>query len=449
MAERIIMPKQGLQMTEGIVTEWLVKEGETVTEGQPFFVIETDKLTIQIDALVSGTLLKIVAQQGAVVPITELIAVVGQPGEDISAMLAADGKAAPVPSVDAASAPRLESAVPGAQAAVPQSQSAGGRVFISPRAKAKAEELGIDWRIMRSSAPDGMIVEKDVLAAKAAGGTAAGQQAAQVSATPLARKTAELAGVDLSRVTGSGARGKIRRADVERSRSGGAAAERKIIPMRGMRKIIAERMKQSQNENAQAFHRIAVRMDEAVRIRLALEKKIGFNDIIAYATTRALCDFPHMNAELVPEGIWQKDFVNLGIAVALDDGLIVPVVKDADRCSLAELAAQIKDLAAKARSGALQSDDYAGGCFTISNLGMYGLEDFMAIINPPEAGILAVGKIEDTPLAVAGEDGVKRMEIHPLMKLTLSYDHRVVDGAPAAQFLARIKEYLENPYRML
>jgi pyruvate dehydrogenase E2 component (dihydrolipoamide acetyltransferase) len=185
-------------------------------------------------------------------------------------------------------------------------------------------------------------------------------------------------------------------------------------------------------------------MNEAVRLRLALDKTVGFNDLIALSTIRALRDFPAMNAELVSEGVWQKDFVNLGIAVAVDNGLIVPVVKDADLLSLRELAAVIKELAEKARNGSLVPDDYTGGTFTLSNLGMFGLEEFVAIINPPEAGILAVGKIEDTPVAENG--GVV---IRPVMKLTLTYDHRVVDGAPAAQFLSRIKEYLENPFKLL
>jgi pyruvate dehydrogenase E2 component (dihydrolipoamide acetyltransferase) len=156
-----------------------------------------------------------------------------------------------------------------------------------------------------------------------------------------------------------------------------------------------------------------------------------------------------VNAELTAEGIWQKDFVNLGVAVAVDDGLIVPVIKNADLLGLRELSAAIKDMAEKARQGTLQPDDYSGGSFTLSNLGMFGLEEFVAIINPPEAGILAVGKIEDTPVAVTGADGKKGVEIHPVMKLTLSYDHRIVDGAPAARFLFRIKEYLENPYKLL
>jgi pyruvate dehydrogenase E2 component (dihydrolipoamide acetyltransferase) len=434
MAEKIILPKQGLQMAEGTITGWFVNEGGAVVEGQPLFEMETDKVTMVVDAAVSGTLLKIVAPAGTVVPIAELIAIVGKPGEDISALLASARGGAVAPAVAAPSAVSAAavSAVPTAAlaGAVP-----GGRVFISPRAKMQAQEMGIDYTALRGSAPDGMIVEKDILAARQSGSS---------KVSPLAAKTAALSGVDLSQVKGTGIRGKIMRDDVIRARTARPAGERVIVPMKGMRKIIAERMKQSQNENAQTCHRISVRMDEAVRLRLALDKKLRYNDLIAFSTVRALRDFPAVNAELTGEGIWQKDFVNLGVAVAVDNGLLVPVVKDADLLSLAELAAAIKNLAEKARSGALQPDEYSGGTFTLSNLGMFGLEEFVAIINPPEAGILAVGKIEDTPVAVSGS-----VEIHPVMKLTLSYDHRIVDGAPAAQFLSRIKEYLENPFKLL
>jgi pyruvate dehydrogenase E2 component (dihydrolipoamide acetyltransferase) len=426
MAQRIIMPKQGLQMTEGTIIKWLVPEGGQVLEGRPLFEMETDKLTITIDASVSGTLLKIVAAEGDVVPITATIAVVGAPGEDISALLvpAAAPSSGPAGSVKAPVPER-----PGAVSAAP-------RVFISPRAKMRAEELGIDYKTITGSAAGGMIVERDV--------TAAAKSGAAPAVSPLAKKTAGLSGADLSLVQGSGIRGKIMRDDVIRAGASKPAGKRIVLPMKGMRKIIAGRMKRSLAENAQAFHRIAVRMDEAQRLRLALDKKVGYNDLIAFSTVRALLDFPAMNSELIPEGIWQKDFVNLGVAVAVDGGLIVPVVKDAGVLSLAGLAAEIKELAEKARLGRLQPDDYSGGTFTLSNLGMFGLEEFMAIINPPEAGILAAGKIEDTPVALGGN-----VEIHPVMKLTLSYDHRVVDGAPAAQFLVRIKEYLENPFKLL
>jgi pyruvate dehydrogenase E2 component (dihydrolipoamide acetyltransferase) len=424
MAEKIILPKQGLQMTEGTIPGWFVTEGGAVVGGQPLFEMETDKVTMTVDAAVSGTLLKIVAPVGTVVPVAEVVAVVGEPGEDISALLASVGGGAVAPA-----------AVPAVAAAAPSGAVNGGRVFISPRAKTRARELGIDYTVIRGSAPDGTIVEKDILAARGSGAS---------GVTPLAAKTAVLSGVDLSRVKGTGVRGKVTRDDVVRVREARPAGERVIVPMKGMRKIIAERMKRSQNENAQTCHRISVRMDEAVRVRLALDKKVGYNDLIALSVVRALVDYPAVNAELVSEGVWQKDFVNLGVAVAVDNGLVVPVVKNAELLCLTGIAAAIKELAEKAREGSLVPDDYTGGTFTLSNLGMYGLEEFVAIINPPEAGILAAGKIEDTPVAVNG--GV---EIRPVMKLTLSYDHRVVDGAPAARFLARVKEYLETPYKLL
>ncbi|MDR2768238.1 MAG: 2-oxo acid dehydrogenase subunit E2 [Treponema sp.] len=432
MAEKIIMPKQGLQMTEGTVVEWLVAEGGAVKEGEPFFTIETDKVTITIDALVSGTLLKIVAGPGVTVPITGLIAVVGAPGEDIGGLLAEAGSAAPG---EAAAAAR----------------ESGARVFISPRAKKLAEDKGLDWRLIAGTGADGMIVERDIAVTAANAGAPRAAAPAGLKATPLAARLAAGAGVNLAEVSGTGSGGKITRGDVERTRRAAGRTEggRKIIPLRGMRKIIAERMKQSQNENAQTCHRVSVRMDEALRVRAAFDKKVGYNDLIALAVVRSLLDFPEVNAELTGDGIWQKEFVNLGVAVALDEGLIVPVVKDAGLLSISGLAAAIRDLAEKARAGTLRPDEYSGGSFTLSNLGMFGLEEFVAIINPPEAGILAVGKIEDAPVAVQKDDGSKAVEIHPLMKLTLSYDHRVVDGAPAAQFLARIKEYLEQPYRML
>jgi pyruvate dehydrogenase E2 component (dihydrolipoamide acetyltransferase) len=479
MAEKIIMPKQGLQMTEGTIVEWLVAEGDAVVEGQPLFTIETDKVTITIDALVSGVLLKITAGPGVTVPITGLIGIVGNPGEDISAILAeagttageaageaalsaqdsmaAEGRREGLPPIPANSAGRADDTAAGT--AADPAPLPGGRILVSPRAKTRAEERGIDWRNLRGSGPGGMIVERDLSALPLALPLALPADASGIKAapraTPLAAKIAALSETDLAGVPGTGIRGKITRDDVEqarRTRRSGPAG-RKIVPLRGMRKIIAERMKQSQNENAQTCHRIAVRMDEAVRIRAALEKAVSFNDLIALALVRALRDFPSVNAELGPEGIWQKDFVNLGVAVAVDEGLIVPVIKDADLLSLGELASAIKELSGKARNGSLQPDDYSGGSFTLSNLGMFGLEEFVAIINPPEAGILAVGKIEDTPIAVpahpGGEEDKKVVEIYPIVKLTLTYDHRVVDGAPAARFLARIKEYLENPYKLL
>ncbi|CAK7003203.1 MAG: Dihydrolipoyllysine-residue succinyltransferase component of 2-oxoglutarate dehydrogenase complex [Desulfovibrio sp.] len=432
MAKRIIMPKQGLQMTEGTIMQWLVREGEPVTAGTPLFEMETDKLTITIESSESGTLLKIVRAAGETVPITEIIAIVGEPGEDISALLSdAPRRGEAAPTLPAVAAP----------AAQPAACRGGSTGFASPRAKTRAAELKMDWSKLCGSSPQGWVIERDVLAA-----AEASQTTPPLAATPLARKVAARSGVDLADVRGTGPRGKIRRADVEAMRAD-TKRERTIIPLRGMRKVIAERMKQSQEINAQTTHRISVRMAEATRMREALKaagRKISFNDIVALSVARALAEHPLMNVELMSEGIWRKDFVNLGLAVAMDEGLLVPVVKNADLMNLDELSHAMKDLAAGAREGRLSPDDYTGGSFTISNLGMFGLEEFTAIINPPESGILAIGAVENVPVAVGSA-----VEVQPVMKLTLSYDHRVIDGAPAAAFLGTVKRYLETPYFML
>lgn len=436
MANKVIMPKQGLQMTEGTIIKWLAKEGDKVVKDEPLFEMETDKLTITIDAMESGTMLKIVRGEGETVPITETIAIVGTPGEDISALLGS----APVAAVEAAPATKAQAAP---VAAPVTAAPADGRVFISPRAKMVAEEKGLDYKAIKGTGTDGMIVERDVLA----------YATTAPAITPLAKKVAELGGFNTAGVTGTGISGKIVKDDILKAieaKKAGAAGGRKgsIVPFKGMRKVISDRMLESLSTNAQTSHRISVDMSEATRLRDAFkkaDKKISFNDIISLAACRALLDFPAMNAEITAEGILQKDYVNLGIAVAVDNGLIVPVIKDADLMTLEQLSLMTKELADKAKTGKLQPDDYTGGSFTISNLGMFGLDSFVAIINPPEAGILAVGRIARTAVVTDDDEIV----IRPMMELTLSYDHRIVDGAPAAQFLAKVKQYLEQPYLLL
>ncbi len=441
MANKVIMPKQGLQMTEGTIIKWLVAEGGKVVKDEPLFEMETDKLTITIDAMESGTMLKIVRGEGETVPITETIAIVGAPGEDISALLGSAPAAAPA----AAAAPVAASAPTAVPTAAPvvAAVSADGRVFISPRAKMVAEEKGVDYKTIQGTGAEGMIVERDVLA----------YAASAPAITPLAKKVAELGGVDTAGVTGTGISGKIVKEDILKAieaKKAGAGAGRKgtVVPFKGMRKVISDRMLESLHTNAQTTHRISVDMSEATRLREAFkkaDKKISFNDVISLAVCRALLDYPVMNAEITAEGILQKDYVNLGIAVAVDNGLIVPVIKDADLMTIEQISLMTKELADKAKTGKLQPDDYTGGSFTISNLGMFGLDSFVAIINPPEAGILAVGRIAKTAIVTDDDEIV----IRPMMELTLSYDHRIVDGAPAAQFLAKIKQYLEQPYLLL
>ena len=220
-----------------------------------------------------------------------------------------------------------------------------------------------------------------------------------------------------------------------------------LVKATGMRKAVARNMKASQNANAQTTHHVECDMTNAASMRetyKSVGKKVSYNDIVLRAVARALTEFPMMNASWTDEGILVKEYVNLGVAVALDEGLIVPNIKDADCMSIEEISAMAKELATKAKEGKLTMEEYNGGTFTVSNLGMFGLNDFVAIINPPEAGIIAVGKMEKKPVVRNDE-----IVIRPMMSLTLSYDHRVVDGAPAAQFLVRVKQLIENPCLML
>ncbi len=439
MAEKIIMPKQGLQMTEGTITKWIVKEGGNCVSGQPLFEMETDKLVITIDANVTGKLLKIIAPEGATVPITETIAIVGQDGEDFSALLA--GGNPPQANTPAVATPVAPTAAP-AQAAgtttVPTAAPAGP-VFATPRAKMRAEEKGMRVDQVTGSGPEGLIVERDVLAFTSR------------QATPLAKAVARQEGVDVADATGSGAHGKVTKADIEAlvaARKGGQATRSgTLVPYEGKRRIIGEKMKESLLTHAQLSHQIKVDMSRAVELRESLKtagRKVSYNDIILMATARALMDYPVMNAELTDKGILQKDYVHLGMAVDTPSGLIVPVIRDADLMRLGEISACAAELAEKAKSGRLKPAEYTGSSFTVSNLGMFGLTSFVPILNTPESGILGVGQIEKQPVVV--DDAVV---IRPMMNLTLTYDHRVTDGAPAAQFLARVKQYLENPFLLL
>lgn len=440
MATKVIMPKQGLQMTEGIITSWLVQEGQPVAADAPLFEMETDKLNIEITAQVSGTLLKILHGAGDTVPITETIAIIGEPGEDITALLGGSH-----PEIAAAADTAKVEKAASAMNAGPI-REAGARLFITPRAKTAAAAQAIDISPIKGSGPDGLIIERDILSFKSA-------PPAEPKATPLAARLAGQNEIDLQTVTGTGARGKIIRADVAAALISQPAApaqltgKDQLIPFSGMRKVIADRMMQSLQGMAQANHRMKVDMSEVVRFREKLKEagvKVSYTDIIIKVVARALRDFPILNSTMTAAGILLIEAINVGMAVAVDKGLIVPVIKHADRLTLPEIAATAAELAAKARQGNLQPDEYAGGTFTITNLGMFDIDEFTAIINPPESAILAVGKIDRIPVA-EGESVV----IRPVLILSLTYDHRIIDGAPAAQFLQKIKLLLQNPYLLL
>lgn len=450
MASVIIMPKQGLLMEEGTITKWLAKEGEQTTEGAPLFEMETDKLTITMDSTATGTVLKILHPEGDTVPITQPIAIVGQPGEDISALLGGEAPAA-APAAAAPEAPTAEAA-PAPQPVV--EHAPGERVFSSPRARLRAEENGVDIAAVPGSGPDGLVVERDVQ----------NYIANQPAVTPLAANQARIQGIDLSGLTGTGPNGKITTEDLHiASAAVEPAPAAEPIPgqltrgtrteaMSGMRKAISRNMLTSKSTNAQTNHRMVVDMTAAVALRRqykALGIKISYNDIIVRACARALQDFPIVNASVDGSDIVYHDYVNIGTAVSVPGGLIVPVIRDADIIGLTGIAAKSAELIEKAREGRLTEADYHGGTFTVSSLGMFDLDDFVAIINPPESAILAVGKIAKTPVVVTDDEGEDQVVIKSMCALCLSYDHRIIDGAEAAKFLQKLKSYLQNPILLI
>lgn len=449
MATIVIMPKQGLMMEEGTITSWLKKEGEAVTAGEPLFEMETDKLTITMDAEASGTLLKILHPEGDVVPITQPIAVLGEPGEDVSALVGGD--AAPAQ----AAAPAEAAPAPASEAPAPAVERAPGeRVFSSPRARLRAEENGVDIAAVPGSGPDGLVIERDVNA----------YMANKPAVTPLAANIAKAQGVDLSGVTGSGSNGKIKVFDLPGGSPAAAPAAQespaavqqsrgtRTEKMSGMRKAISRNMLASKETNAQTNHRIKVDMTAAIALRKQYKDlgiKISYNDIIVRACAKALADMPIVNASVEGDSILYHDYVNVGTAVSVPGGLIVPVIKDADIIGLSGIAARSAELIEKARDGKLTDADYHGGTFTVSSLGMFDLDDFVAIINPPESAILAVGKIAKTPVVVTNEEGEDAIVIKSMCALCLSYDHRIIDGAEAAKFLQKVKNYLQNPILLI
>ncbi|MCF2665315.1 2-oxo acid dehydrogenase subunit E2 [Oscillibacter valericigenes] len=460
-ASLVIMPKQGLMMTEGTIINWLVKEGEQVTAGKPLFEMETDKLTITMDAEVSGTMLKILHPAGDVVPITEPIAIVGEAGTDVSGFAGgaapAAAPAAPVPAAAPAAAPAAPAAVP--------ARDPNTRIWASPRARLHAEENGVDLAYVPATGPDDYIIDRDVIS----------YLANKPAVTPLAANVAKAQGIDLSGVTGTGANGKITTADLPGAAPAAVAAPAAAPAadatladaeapagqltrgthtekMSGMRKAISKNMLASKSTNAQTNHRMVVDMTAAIALRKQYKDlgiKISYNDIIVRACAKALQDMPIVNASVDGSNIVYHDYVNVGTAVSVPGGLIVPVIKDADIIGLSGIAAKSTELIEKARDGKLTDADYHGGTFTVSSLGMFDLDDFVAIINPPESAILAVGKIAKTPVVVTNDEGEDEIVIKSMCALCLSYDHRIIDGAEAAKFLQKVKSYLQNPVLLI
>jgi len=406
MPVEIVMPKLGLTMTEGLIVEWRKKEGDPVTKGDILFVLETEKVTYEVEAPEDGTIGKILVKEQETVPVGAIVAYLLKPGESAAAITATPAAA---PRAEAASpAPAAASAAAAAPAA-----PAGGRVKASPLARKVAREYGIDLAAVAGTGPGGRVLRQDVEKAKASG-IQKPAAAAPVAAAP--------------------------------------AAEEKLVPFTGMRRTIAKKMLQSKLESAQTYMSNTVDASKLQQYREALlpfvEKKYGvrltITDLMMKVTAAALREHPVVNTRWTDKGILYLPEVHMGMAMALAEGLIVPVIKSINAKSLGQIALDRTALIKKGKTNSFLPDDIKGSTFTLSAMGMFGIEQFTAIINQPENAILGVAAIIDKPVVVKGQ-----IVIRPMMNVNLSYDHRTIDGAEAGKFMQTLKAFIEDPVMIL
>jgi len=455
MVTEVILPKLGQTMEEGTIVEWLKQEGDPIQRGEVLFMVETDKATLEVEATARGFLRKILVPVGETVSVLTVVALITRKAdEDIAAYEPQFRVSGSEFQVDEAAQP---------EAFKPKTLKPETRIFASPRARRLAREKGVDLALVTGSGPSGRIVERDVLAyleqrprpepcpelrRRAVEGP---------KATPTAVKTAATLGVDLVAVSGTGVSSRVMKADVTATAQPVLPAEELAVesaPLTGLRRIIAERMAASARETARVTLVIEADATAFVETREQLKADVadewgfapGYNDLLGLIVARALREFPYMNARLSADGqaTERLSAVNLGVAVDTERGLLVPVIRDAHQKSLRAFGSEFRALVERARAGKSLPDDLTGGTFTITNLGMYEVDAFTPIINPPEAAILGVGRIQPKPVVCDGEIVARQM-----WTLSLTFDHRVVDGAPAARFLQRIKQLVENPYLLL
>ena len=419
MAEVVRLPKMSDTMTEGVIVKWNYKVGDSVKSGDILAEVETDKATMDMEVYAKGTILHLALNEGDTTPVDSIIAVVGAPGEDFKSLLgSAPVASAPAPvTTPETSAPATTVApaveAPAANAATVAQPAAihadGDRLKASPLAKKLAAEKGININDINGSGENGRIVKKDIETF-----TPATTTTAAPVATTVAAGTESFHEVNVSQ----------------------------------MRKTIAARLGESKFSAPHFYLTLEINMDKATQAREQMntvsDVKISMNDLVIKAAAAALRKNPNINSSWLGTKIRYNHHIHIGVAMAVEDGLLVPVVRFADNKSLSQISSEVKEYGKKAKEKKLQPQDWAGNTFTISNLGMFGIDEFTAIINPPDACILAVGTVKDTV-------GVVNGEIKPVktMKVTLSCDHRVVDGAMGAQFLKTLKEFLEEPYRLL
>ena len=447
MAVELRMLQMDQTMTKGKIGKWLVKEGDTVTQGQPLLEIETDKVVHEQESPTDGIIAQLVAEEGTNVPVNSILAIIGAPGEEVARVEIDATKEQPAPT---------QSEQP---KETPPPTTAD--VKASPAARQLAEKLAIDLTEVQASGPGGRILESDVQRYIDLRGEAPTEDT-RLKASPLARRLAKEHGLDLSAIIGSGPDGRIVRDDVLQASAAAPATTpvvetaapqqtTEVIPMSGIREIIAERMTLSVQTNANVTLHTEVDATAFVELRSMLNDKLQarevsltYTDLLVKVVANALGDHPRLNATLTDEGIHLLSDINIGVAVALDDGLVVPVLRNADKVRLSEISEQVRSSAERARNNQLTPSELQGGSFTITNLGNFGIDAFTPIINPPESAILGVGRILKKPVVHNDE-----ITIRSMLTLSLTFDHRVIDGAPAAQFLQTVAGYIQDPYLLL
>lgn len=438
MATQVIMPKLSPTMEEGQLSRWLKKEGDQVSMGEPLAEIDTDKATMEMQALASGVLRKILIQEGESAPLGQMIAIIGEPDEDISALAnqvpeapksaatppleppadtAAEQPKEPTPEAPPAPPPAASSAQGNGQQ--PPKGDGGGRLIVSPLAARMAAEAGVDLRSISGSGPGGRIIKRDVEGLISGGA-----------------KTGEAAPQGQLRAVEPNARPQV---------APGEPSTYHDEPISEMRRTIARRLVTSLGPIPHFFLTIEIEMDRVAEMRAGInaiepDLKLSINDFIIKVAAAALVQHPQVNASFQDKAVRYYDHADIGVAVAIEDGLITPIIRSADQKSLSQIAGEVRDLADRARNRKLKPDEYMGATFSISNLGMFGIDEFTAVINPPEGAILAVGAMTPKPVVRENEVVVRQM-----MHVTMSCDHRVIDGATGAKFLQTFKKILENP----
>lgn len=436
MAEPIIMPKFEMSQEIGTIVEWSKNEGDTVEKGETILVVETDKVTMDVESPASGIMAGLRGKPGDAIPVTEIIGYILEPGEELPEEAVSESVSEGI-------------------------KHAGKPGGATPLAQRMAEKAGVDVTAIQGSGAGGKVTRVDVEKALVTGGESGKAEPAsdsgKVRATPAARRIARETGINLRNVAGSGPRDRVQAVDVKRAAAAlPVSVPRKAgqsIPFSGMRKKIAERMTVSYQTAPHVYMTIKADMSAFVdfrsRLNLRAEKTgaahFSATTLLVKAVSWALLRNPLLNSVLTGEAIEMPPETNIGVAVALDDGLIVPVIRNVEQRGLAELAGMVNEIVRRARKNALVPSEVVGGTFTISNLGTYGIEQFTAIINPGQTGILAVGAIQDEVVP----DGDGGIAVQPMMRMTLGLDHRVADGSSGARFLADLRDALQEPELML